>query len=729
MVHGKLTKLQAALPLLLAIHDKFVSRRTYLPLNGDDDDDDDQIENDAFQDIAAWFVQSHLVNILAAAVLWLGVYTVFQPDPNSTVICAASVSRPVIIVLQLLGLILDATILVIARRRVQWARSSSDRFRELCVIFGTPSAFIACAAFLLYLVSGQLSLSELLNLDSLYLFHMIQQSVVCLIVSYTLLRQDPLASAVAVVSLCAGHEAWRRMALLGTFEQLSKAQVNWGLILLGVSVIALAARNHLRLFGISRRLLLLIITVWIIGAMIYSAVRRGVLERHPIDKLIYTARTDADRWLVQKAAVSESLGVAAREYVDRHNGRKPPPNFDKWYEFATAHKSIIIDHFPQIDQDLRPFWNIKPSKIVEKVSKMKALQGIVMVSIKDGAVVPPNSIEPSSEPQHDALLKELVELIEPFAKHLPDMELPVNLLDQPRVLAPWSGGPAANLESIEGKDGILSFGEHQHQLGQACPPSSPARAGFYAQNGAFCWSCFAPQSESQFLSDVALGRNLCHQPDMFNLHGFYMSHQPVRPLSDLVPVFSRTKTNQYSDVLIPLSKGSADYDEIEHDKPLHEKANQLFWRGQIGAQSLSLPSSLMAGGHQARLSHLINNATQDESVIMLLAVSGDKNSYQYQRTPLLEANRALKFDVGIGDYSQCGGTGCDEIIKELGMKPNSDDDDQTKMNSRYVMVMDDDQAPPRDFLPVLRSSSVPLVSSVFRVRRAPHSCLVCDLAC
>lgn len=662
-------------------------------------------------------MRSHVVNYLGAGVLWLGVSTVFKPDPNSNVICAASVSRSRIIALQLVGLILDAAILIVARRRVQWARSSSDRFKELSVIFTTPCAIFSCATLLQYGALGQSLFSELLTLDTLYCFHMIQQSFVFVLVSYTLLRLNHLASAVAVVSLCAAHEAWRRMSLLGTFDQLSKAQVNWGLVLLGISVMILAARNQLRLFGVSRRLLLLAITTWVFGALIYSAIKRGVLDRHPVDKLIYAARTEGDRWLVQKARVSESLGVAVREYLDRHAGRKPPPNFDKWYDFATAQNSIIIDHFPQIDDDLLPFWSVKPSRIVAEVSKLKAIRGISMVSIKDGAVVPPISIESPLEPTDEVILRELVELIGPFAKHLPDMDLPVNLLDQPRVLAPWSGGPAASLESIETKTGTMWSLEHQHQLGQACPASSQARAGFYAQNGWFCWSCTAPQSEGQFLSDVALGRDLCHQPDMFNLHGFYISHQPLRPLFDLVPVFSRAKTNQYSDILIPLGKGSTDYGEIEHDKPLHEKANQLFWRGQPGSQSLPLPPAQISGGHQARLSHLINNASKDDSVTMLLAISGDKNRFQYQKTPLLEANRALKFDVGIGDYSLCGGAGCEELMNELGIKPKTDDDEQTKMNSRYVIVMDGDQASPRDFLQVLKSSSVPLVASVFKVWR------------
>lgn len=390
---------------------------------------------------------------------------------------------------------------------------------------------------------------------------------------------------------------------------------------------------------------------------------------------------------------------------------------------------------------------MKPSKIRDNISKIGASRDISLLSIKKGAV----SYQPSED---DVLMDSLVELVRPFAQHLPDLDLPINLLDRPRVLASWSDKTRFQQAAMTKKFDLLTSGlnrrddppstdtepddglakeavtlqeklrdrklatpwEHQRQLGQACAPSSPTRWGFYANNRDFCSACANSHSHGQYVQNWTQAQDICHQPDMFNLHGFYMAELPLQPFTELVPVFGRSKTDRFSDILIPLSRGNDKdtYNTELKDTEFVSKDAKLFWRGDISTDFGMVSSRLLSGGHQERLSHLANNASRDESVAMCLAVPGDKTQFRYERVPLLEANSALKLDAGMSDYSMCAGPGCDAAKAEFGFK-FKDTDDKVRMNSRYVMVLDGDEGPPRNMLKVLRSNSVPFVASVFKV--------------
>lgn len=707
------------MPVLLAIYSHYSKKSQPIGVSeDDDDDDDDDIENDTFQDIAAWYLKSPFIQNLGAILLALGAFMVFQPGTRSTVICAASQSRSLVLALQLLGVLLDTCILTLAWRAMQWARSSRQRFLKLGTVLGS-AAFCIVVGILaptlsLYSQASESQFAETSHLGPLYFFHVLGQSVVLLTVSSTLfaLQYPPLASTGVVTFVCGVCAAWRKLSLLGTYEQLSKAQAAWGITVLSTGFVIFAFRNHVRHILFSRSFITLALLAWVIGTIVYAVLTPVALDRHPVNRIIYETRQEADRWKVQKARVSERLPIAAKEYLERHEGRKPPPNFDAWWHYAMERDSQVIDHFPQIDANIKPFWSMKPKKIQEEVANLGTHQGIAMISIKKGVVAP----QPSKESYDDAtvaIIGDLVDLIQPFAQHLADMDLPVNLLDVPRVLVPKSEGarlPNTDLPPIE--DAVPPW-EYRQLIGQACPDNSLARAEFHSHNGEICAPCANPQSLGHFLADVTEGRDLCHQPDLFDLHGFFMSQQPLRPFSDLVPVFSRTKAEQFQDILIPLSRTLDDYQPAA-DKSLVDKENRLFWRGELGEETFARPR-LMVGGHQERLTHLVNNASAEDYVTMLLAKDGDKDKFVYEKVPLGEANDALKMDVGISKYAACTSIACEEAKMEFGTKPK-DSDGSEQHNSRYVMVMDDDAGPPTDVLKFVRSGSIPFVATIFKVR-------------
>lgn len=683
--------------------------------NDNDDDDDDDMGNDTFQDIAAWFIKSSLIQNLGTIVLALGAFVVFQPGTTSTVICPSSQSRHYILALQLVGVALDACILTLTWRTMQWARTSRQRFLKLGTALGSAALFVAVGILVptLSMYSSESQFAETSHLGPLFYFHVLGQSLVLLTVSTLLfaLQYPPLSSTGVITFVCGVCAAWRKLALLGTYESLSKAQVCWATVALGAGFVIFAYRNHVRHILFGRGFITFAILAWMIGTMVYTALIPVVLDRHPINRMVYEARQDADRWKVQKARVSERLPIAVKEYVERHDGRKPPPKFDAWWQYAMDRDSQVIDHFPQIDDNINPFLAIKPKKIRKEIAKLGAHRGIVMISIKQGEV----TSQPSKEPHDEAttaIISDLVELIKPFAKHLADMELPVNLLDVPRVLVPMTEGVRLQNGDSPSIDDAVPPWEYRQLIAQSCPGNSLARAEFHSHNGEICAQCVNPHSLGHFMADVVKARDMCHQPDMLDLHGFFMSQQPLRPFSDLVPVFSRAKAEQFQDILIPLSRTLDDY-KTEADKVLTEKENRLFWRGKLVEEAYVRPR-LLVGGHQERLSHMANNASDGDYITILLSKDGDKVKFLYEKVPLGEANHALKMDIGFSEYETCTNNECEEAKTEFGIKPeNSDGAEQH--NSRYVMVMDDDAGPPSEMLKIMRSSSIPFVATIFKV--------------
>ncbi|KAG6368486.1 hypothetical protein INS49_002695 [Diaporthe citri] len=713
---------ECLLPVLLAIYDSFNTRKRR-PEKDHGDDDYDDMGNDAFEDIAFWFMNSKIVQLTGASLLSYGAFSILQPSMQLSAFCPESENKTTILALQYLGVFLDAAILILGWRILTSSRTTTKRLRSLSAILVSSSVLISLVVLVPSLISyrlrGYFHFAEMYGVDSLYFFDVFNDAMVFsfLFISFSLFtcQASPLASTGIVAFLCGAQATYGRLSLLGTYEQLSRSGIVLPLYALCFGFAIFIFRNQVRLVLHSGILAFLLLAA-IIGISFYCLLANNILARHPLDTLIYQSRTSADRWVVQ-ASTSQSVRVAVDEYRERHSGRSPPLGFDVWFEYAKARGSVVLDHFQQIEDDILPFWGLSPSKIRGDITQLGTNRDIGLVSLRKGVA----THQPAVDSSNDAVMDDLVGLIQPFAQHLQDMDLPINLLDRPRVLATWSdrnrfrkGGTVKNLlapglakrdgdqaspaddgaKQESGKDAqdlqnrlkdrqFSTAWEHQRNLGQACPP------------------------------DWSLAQDLCHQPDMFNLHGFYMSELPLKPFSELVPMFSRSKTDRFSDILIPLSRGDDTYSTDSKEKSLVNKEARLFWRGDVGTDFGMVPPRLLSGGHQERLSHLANNATATEYVTMCLAIPGDKEKFRYERVPLTELISALKLDAGISDYSTCLSPECAAAKREFGFKAK-DEDDKERMNSRYILVMDSDEGPPRDFLKILRSESVPFVASVFK---------------
>ncbi len=145
-------------------------------------------------------------------------------------------------------------------------------------------------------------------------------------------------------------------------------------------------------------------------------------DAHPIIELLGRAEREFNEVLAKETF---DLAAAARHYRERR-GRHPPPGFDKWWEFAKDNNAIIVEDFwDQIYHDLNPLWALDPQEMLRDVRGQ-----IRQMKIRNGKV--------SQETDHFwmPIWQELIQTVAGNGK-LPDMDLAMNTMDEPRMWVPW----------------------------------------------------------------------------------------------------------------------------------------------------------------------------------------------------------------------------------------------------------------------------------------------------
>ena len=105
---------------------------------------------------------------------------------------------------------------------------------------------------------------------------------------------------------------------------------------------------------------------------------------HPIHQLISKAEKEHEA-IIHKQ--SDTLQKAVQEYRRRYQ-LPPPPNFDKWYEFAKARNVQLIDEYDTIYHSLLPFWGLQPQAIRGRAQEALGYDNALLgIYIRDGKVV------------------------------------------------------------------------------------------------------------------------------------------------------------------------------------------------------------------------------------------------------------------------------------------------------------------------------------------------------
>ncbi|KAI9698824.1 MAG: hypothetical protein M1836_003934 [Candelina mexicana] len=335
------------------------------------------------------------------------------------------------------------------------------------------------------------------------------------------------------------------------------------------------------------------------------------VDAHPISILM---READERWAKYNEDRSTTFKATVAKYR-RVYGRHPPPGFKEWYQFARDRNVHNIDDFQQIMDDLRPFWAVEPKTIRLLAAHMWSGEddAVTGVQIRNHKVTKNFNGSWRSET--------FITLVKRFIKYLPDMDIAMNRLDQPRVVVPWDNMQALLAKEMETRqtppDAIDSFstgmdgfynetavndtdredpqwypahGKQYMDIAKtACPPESHARD----ENSTTVTSEELYKSKvGGIIINFNRSTDLCTVgPEVQDKHGFLYSASTVLATKRLVPIFAECKVNVNSDILFPANmywKHDDRYDyNNKYDWDWEDKYDKMVWRGVTsgGAQT------------------------------------------------------------------------------------------------------------------------------------------------
>ena len=328
------------------------------------------------------------------------------------------------------------------------------------------------------------------------------------------------------------------------------------------------------------------------------------VDAHPISLLMQEADK---KWRKYEDGRSTSFKQTVRTYRRRH-GRHPPPGFIDWYKYARKRNVHNIDDFEQVMDDIRPFWAVEPKVIRNLAANMwrNSDEGVACIHIRSHKVV-----KESNESWRSNTLKTL---IESFIKYLPDMDIAINRLDQPRVVVPWEDmqdllkkeqetrrTPPETIDEFsttmegflnmtnEDNGGTLEDPQWYSHAGKqymevvstACPPESPARRDRVSTQEA---ELTYKDRLGGLITNFNKTSDLCVVgPQIQDKHGLLYSSSSLLATKRLVPIFGECKVNVNSDILFPANMyykhdDRYDYDD-RSDLNWEEKKDVMIWRG------------------------------------------------------------------------------------------------------------------------------------------------------
>ena len=518
-----------------------------------------------------------------------------------------------------------------------------------------------------------------------------------------------------------------------------------------------AARNSQSMFrsrrfmSVSRRILIGLSVVFLAQGVFWFRKQPGYYGSHPIQALITHAEEEHATYLTN-AATSKTLGHAAKEYRRRYSN-DPPPRFDRWFQYATERSSLVIDDFDNMYADLSPFWSLSPGDIRlrawESISNPWNNIGGVLVRKGKAQLVghPPES--------HRWMLEGFINMTKPFVRWLPDMDIPLNLNDEPRSamvwrevqdrlaiarghtqLPPrdngdfeadrqWMPVPGELIEESRYREG--SFHDSFFRYGVVgCHTSTRARRERHWNLRYGCAQCLAEHTQFHFVSDWAAAADPCHQPDFADNYGLHSSPSTFKGTNELMPVFSQSKAYGYNDILYPspwnwVERTKYAPNTSYPDPAFSSKETKLFWRGGT-SEGMSAGSGAWKGMARQRLLHMFNNATEDERSLLLLPATtpdptvpaGEGQMYRFQELAPSALHEQLSADVYIvRNIDRCAGRDCLAQHAEFHPEYSEAVDFQENWRFKYLVDLDGAGFSGR-FLPFLQSRSVPFKASLAR---------------
>jgi hypothetical protein len=393
-------------------------------------------------------------------------------------------------------------------------------------------------------------------------------------------------------------------------------------------------------------------------------------DEHPIVGLMNEAN---NRWQEYENSRSTNFRQAVAKYRQTY-GRHPPPGFKEWYQYARENNVHNVDDFQQITGDLRPFWAVPPKEIRQMAARLQQSPGIAGVRIRDHQVV---------SHSEGWRVETLAAAVDKLAKHLPDMDIAMNTMDQPRVMATYEDiqkylkieestratPPDATDNFTQGLDelyneeagineeldpGWFSVAGKLYMdfAKEACPPESPARDANMTVADA---DKLFKSSFGDFISNFTGSTDLCTVgPDLGDKHGFLFSASSNTISRKLLPVFGECKVSVNNDILFPANmyflKDPRYVYDPKHDYEWDDKTDSLLWRGVTSGGTQVEDNWFRL--HRQRFVHVANATEMDLEKVSIL--SKDTHEHYQKIDNFRPADFAESyFDVGFTEAWGC----------------------------------------------------------------------------
>lgn len=334
----------------------------------------------------------------------------------------------------------------------------------------------------------------------------------------------------------------------------------------------------------------------------YDVVRLDpVLEAcsaHPISCRVQRAQELFDQF---QARQSKTVAQAVQQYIKRY-GRRPPPGFEGWVQYALDNNASVIDDYDQIEADMAPFREMSTELIYHRMAEATLIYDEIslgVLNIRNGTVT---TTGPDGAFMSISTLKRI---LKPVEHVLPDVTILFNWFAEPRVLdtSPSQSSPSSNKAA-----------QMIHKLASGKSLSAP-RMNVYDESGKDTTVWMDKACPANHLSAADEWQHLnppldyCREDpnDLRPLHGFFQGPDQFRPFDQQVPILSRGKLSPFGDILIPnvcyfheMYRGAREVGGpvIPDPRPFELKRDALYWRGSSTGLSQRLDN--WAGGHRHR---------------------------------------------------------------------------------------------------------------------------------
>ncbi|KAK5109283.1 hypothetical protein LTR62_007157 [Meristemomyces frigidus] len=364
-------------------------------------------------------------------------------------------------------------------------------------------------------------------------------------------------------------------------------------------------------------------------------------------------------FVLYNAGRSKTFKETVEKYRRKH-GRHPPPGFKEWYRFARERNVYNIDDFDQINTDLRPFWAILPPGMRHYAAHASDIPGhsVSALSIREGQ---------DFQELWGWRSETFVKMLLGFAHWLPDMDIAMHCMDQPRVVMPWEeiqemlkteeqsrtvkeegvvdGDPSTHTGEVSG---ILSGMQLSTLNMSMIRRRTMAGSGMADSSIWTLWRRLVHRTlmleiQRGFITNFNTSSDLCTVgPQLSNLHGMLFASSSTQATHKL----KRDKRYQHND---------------EQGYSWEDKDDVMPWRGVTsGGTAFNDKPELWHEKHRQRLVQLTNATllASENTTAAILALSPEIDPPHYTTQSFNPSSFAANHtNLGFTEYLACLPTG------------------------------------------------------------------------